>query len=552
MRLTARQLARYQRAVAAFIEEQLYDPITGKTVELLPAEREFIEHAFKIDPVTGRLLYPEQVYGAIRKSGKTAFAGYMMLAACLLFGGPLFEGYCCSNDLDQSVGRVFAAIASIVKASPLLKGAEILRDRINFPDFGDGFIAALASDAAGAAGHNASWITFDELWGITSERGRRFYDEMSTSPVRKISGRLITTYAGFSGESDLLEELYKRGLAQPEIGPSLRAGDGILMAWHHVPIAPWQTQAWLDEQRRSLRPNQYLRQIENRFVTSESTFVNMEKWDACVDPQLTPYVADKTLEIWVGVDASHKHDSSAVVAVGWDSAEQKVRLVTHKVLHDLAARFKVRKIFFDPWQMQAVAQRLTRAGLPIQEFPQTVSNLTSASQNLYELIEHGNLKSYPDDAMRLAISRAVAVETGRGWRITKEKQSHKIDVVVALGIACHACIESTGVPPRQPIYFVSAGRPDQPDDGGRSSIRHFGGFMKPEDRHELADKMNISHQEADNLAAMGAADVDDTLEYQLDWAEIQHNQERERILGPDWRSKVEGPLYDYKEGRKGW
>ena len=57
------------------------------------------------------------------------------------------------------------------------------------------------------------------------------------------------------------------------------------MFWTHEPVAPWQTQAWLDEQRRSLRPNQYLRQIENRFVGSELTFVDMAAWDACVDQQ---------------------------------------------------------------------------------------------------------------------------------------------------------------------------------------------------------------------------------------------------------------------------
>jgi hypothetical protein len=42
--------------------------------------------------------------------------------------------------------------------------------------------------------------------------------------------------------------------------------------------------------------------------------------------------------------------------------------------------------------------------------------------------------------MRLSVSRAVAIESPRGWRITKEKQSHKIDVVVALAMACHAAI----------------------------------------------------------------------------------------------------------------
>jgi hypothetical protein len=197
--------------------------------------------------------------------------------------------------LEQSIGRVFAAVAKIVACSPIFSDAIVQRDKIAFPSFGDAFICAIASDAAGAAGHNASFICFDELWGIQSERGRRFWDEMSTSPVRKISARLTTTYAGYSGESELLEELYKRGLAQPQIGKDLYAGAGLLMFWSHQPVAPWQSQAWLDEQRRSLRPNQYLRQIENRFVTSESAFLPPGSWDACIDDKLTPVISDPEL-----------------------------------------------------------------------------------------------------------------------------------------------------------------------------------------------------------------------------------------------------------------
>jgi phage terminase large subunit-like protein len=572
MKFTAAQLKKWQADPARFIETQLVDPVTNKPFVLLPAEREFIDRAFQIDATTGRLLYPEQVYGCPRKSGKTAFAAMMLLTMVLLFGGRFGEAYCAANDQEQAIGRVFQAVARIVECSPLLRDSEVMRDRVTFPAFGGATVAAIASDAAGAAGHNACFSTFDELWGYTSERSRRLWDEMSTSPVRKISGRLTTTYAGYEGESQLLEELYKRGLAQPKVGKDLHAGDGILMFWTHEPIAPWQSQAWLDEQRRSLRPNQYLRQIENRFVTSESTFVDIEKWDACVDAQATAFVADKNLPIWVGVDASTKHDSSAVCAVTWDQAEQKVRLVTHKVfqpspddpldfedtiettLRDLADRFEVRKILFDPWQMQAVAQRLTRAGLPILEFPQTVSNLTAASQNLYELVEHGNLKVYADAAMRLAVSRAVAVETARGWRISKEKQSHKIDVVVALGMACHAAIEATGVRPRRGAYFVTAPHHDQPDDGGRSSLRWFGQFLKPEERHAIADQIGITPDEADKIAAEGKADVDDQVEYGLTGAEIERNRMRAAVLGPDWRSKVAGPLYDYAPGKKrpGW
>jgi phage terminase large subunit-like protein len=98
-------------------------------------------------------------------------------------------------------------------------------------------------------------------------------------------------------------------------------------------------------------------------------------------------------------------------------------------------------VFFDPWQTQATAQRLTRAGLRIVEFPQSPANLTAASQNLFELIQAQNLVLYPDPSMRLAISRTVALETPRGWRIAKEKQAHKIDVVVALAMAAHAAVQ---------------------------------------------------------------------------------------------------------------
>jgi len=91
--------------------------------------------------------------------------------------------------------------------------------------------------------------------------------------------------------------------------------------------------------------------------------------------------------------------------------------------------------------MAATAQRLQRQGVPMQEFPQTVPNLTAASQNLYELIKSRGLSVYPDDDIRLAVQRSVAVETTRGWRIAKEKASHKIDIVVALAMAAHAAVQ---------------------------------------------------------------------------------------------------------------
>lgn len=66
------------------------------------------------------------------------------------------------------------------------------------------------------------------------------------------------------------------------------------------------------------------------------------------------------------------------------------------------------------------------------------------AQNLFDLISGRNILAYPNEAIRLAITRAIAVESSRGWRITKDKQAHKIDIVIGLGMAALAAVRSSG------------------------------------------------------------------------------------------------------------
>jgi hypothetical protein len=56
-------------------------------------------------------------------------------------------------------------------------------------------------------------------------------------------------------------------------------------------------QEWIAKRRAEMRADQVLRLIENRFVTSESSFVDMDDWDACVNPNTRPVVADRTLAV---------------------------------------------------------------------------------------------------------------------------------------------------------------------------------------------------------------------------------------------------------------
>jgi phage terminase large subunit-like protein len=171
-----------------------------------------------------------------------------------------------------------------------------------------------------------------------------------------------------------------------------------------------------------------------------SELVPIEWWDACVGAHAV--VRDPRLPVWIGVDASVKHDSTAIVVCAYDSGLKKVQLVWHrtfqpspddpldfedtveKTLLDLRGRFAVREIRYDPYQLVAVAQRLKRAGLPMAEFPQTVGNLTEASSNLYDLVKGRNLTVYPDRDIRLAVARAVAVESSRAG--ASRRKRHRV------------------------------------------------------------------------------------------------------------------------------
>jgi hypothetical protein len=470
-RVDPTHLKRYHDDPVAFIDECLINPETGKPFVLLDAEIAFLRLAFRLGP-NGRLLHSELIYSAIKKSGKTVFGAIFLITAVVLFGERFAEAYCVANDFEQAQGRVFEIVKRIIQASPLLRReAKIGADKIMFTATGAS-IMALASNYASAAGGHPTIAVFDELWGYVSERSHRLWDELVPVPTRKISCRLVVSHAGFAGESVLLEELYKRGLTLPQVGTDLYAGDGMLMFWSHVPIAPWQDETFFRDMRRSQRPNAYLRMAENRFVTSESSFIDLADWDVCCDTDVRPLIEAKDLPVWIGVDASAKHDTTAIVAVTY--ANQRVRLVAHRIfvptkydpinfeqaveatLLDFAKRFAVRKVMFDPWQMIAVSQSLEKKGLHITEFPQTSPNLTLASQNLYDLVVGRNLLMYPNADIRLAVSRAVAIETSRGWRIAKEKQSHKVDVVVALAMAAYAAVMSAREPAEPPIVMPYA------------------------------------------------------------------------------------------------
>ena len=83
---------------------------------------------------------------------------------------------------------------------------------------------------------------------------------------------------------------------------------------------------------RRERASAYQRQFLNEFASSSAQFIDLNLWDRCVDPRIVGFAhPDRTLPVWVGVDASVKHDCTAIVAVTFDTKAQLVRLIAHYV-----------------------------------------------------------------------------------------------------------------------------------------------------------------------------------------------------------------------------
>jgi phage terminase large subunit-like protein len=433
---------------------------TGEHIRFEPHQRRILDHVFRFDE-NGQLPYQTIVYSCIKKSGKTCINAVVM-GYWAYNVEPPNEIITVANKRDQAISRGFKELRGFIDRNPILQ-AELAGMTGNLITLRNGStVLAIPNDYSGEAGSNHGLTTWDELWGFVTERDRRLYEELTPVPTRKNSIRLITTYAGFQGESQLLEDLYglvfketgepKEGVTMP-LGADLPcyAIGGMLVYWDHEPRMPWQTPQYYEDQRKSLRLNTYLRLHENRWVSSESGLFDMDRWDACTDLEHSPPLPDKSICLYVGVDASTKRDRAAVVAVYrqdgrlklgpkrfWQPSQANpldLEETMEAYLLDLHRGYRVLRVNYDPFQFHRSAMTLRKRGIPMQEYPQTIPNLTEMGQGLYDLVQGGAILLYPDKEFRKEAASAIGKETGRGIRIAKEKTSAKIDQVVALAMA---------------------------------------------------------------------------------------------------------------------
>jgi hypothetical protein len=114
-------------------------------------------------------------------------------------------------------------------------------------------------------------------------------------------------------------------------------------------------------------------------------------------------------------------------------------------LRFLHQHYKVQVIRYDPYQLHRSMSGLRNEGLPCEEYPQTTGNCTAMGQAIFDLLMGKNLRLYPSAELRTQALNTVSVESTRGWKISKDKSSKKIDAIVALAMAAVAALDQGNV-----------------------------------------------------------------------------------------------------------
>ncbi len=458
----------YAHDPTVFIDQFIRFNEKGKPWTLSRHQRRVLAVAFQWDG-EGLLRIRTFLWGEMKKSGKTFIAACLVLWWAFITSNS--EIIVAANALEQSMGRVFQTVVQLLEQNPTLGlSAKVRATDIKLTN--GTTIKPIPSDYKSAAGSRHSLVVFDELWGYSLEAAQRLYEELTPPPTEDNAWLLIVTYAGWTGESVLLERLYKQGLAGERADEELELyrADELFMFWSHTPRQPWQTERYYAEQRRNLRQGTFDRIHRNVWVSAESAFITAEMYDACVDTLHRPLLPSKAIDLYIGIDGSTKRDTACVAAVR--RLEGRLQLVCHRIwkpspeqpldleatieayLRELYRDYAVRVGGADPFALHHTIMALQASGVPIQEFPQTVTNTTRMGQCLFDLIKSQNIVLYPDEELRLHALNAVAVEMPRGFRLAKEKASKKIDAAVALAIAC--CM-AAGSPPHRPLELIESG-----------------------------------------------------------------------------------------------
>ena len=222
----------------------------------------------------------------------------------------------------------------------------------------------------------------------------------------------------------------------------------------------------------SAAQNNFLTKHLNVWCSADTAWMNMLFWNRCADLDLT-LERFEGRPCWIGLDLASKLDINALIILfeedghyyvflwsylpedtieqssnsqysGW---EKDGRLIVtpgavidldriEEDIKDLATRFDVQEIAYDPYQATQLSTHLMEEDLPMVELRPTVLNFSEPMKEVEALVVDGKLTHAADPVLTWMISNVVChTDAKDNIYPRKERRENKIDGVVALIMA---------------------------------------------------------------------------------------------------------------------
>lgn len=322
-------------------------------------------------------------------------------------------------------------------------------------------LRVLAADAPRLHGLTPSLAIVDELHAHPNDE---VYLALLTALAKRRGSKLIAISSAGQGADSPLGRLRARAFALPKVtttgyltdarGPGLR-----MLEWS-VPEdaeltprnvkranpASWIRLADLAAQRDAVPDLPFRRFHAGQWTERAGHWLPPGAWQQIIGE---PTFEDGE-RVWIGVDVGGG-GVEGDTAVVWVNAAGHVGLAVFEgesgvldardQIEDLAERYDVAEVVFDPWRASQVALELEARGLTVTAFPQSDARMMPASAALHRAVVERRLVVPDDPVLRAHAANAVARHSRRGWRLDRPSRSagENIDALIALAMALDAC-----------------------------------------------------------------------------------------------------------------
>lgn len=466
----------------------------GASFELLPWQWEgVIAPLFGWRRSDGTRRYREAYIEVPKKNGKSTLVAGVGLYLTIADKEQGAEVYIAAADRGQA-SIIYDEAAAMVAASSSLKSRCMVTPSsktIGYPKT-TSLLKALSAEAYTKEGINASAVLFDELH---AQPTRELWDCLRYSGAARLQPLTISiTTAGWDRHSICWERhVYAE-----------KVRDGIIEDWEFLPVIyaagpddDWTSpdvwrkanpslgvtikeedmaRACKEAREQPAAENAFRRYRLNQWTEQATRWLQLEQWDKCGTAFDVTELEGQTC--FAGLDLSSTVDLTALVLYFpdshkalchfWIPAENaRQRELRDRVpyvawardnfltmtpgnvidyrfirqhLKEIAARYDVRQIAYDPYNARQLAMQLQEEdGLPVAEFRQGYLSMNEPTKRLHGMILSGQLQHGGNPILRWMATNAVVNSDPAGnIKLDKSRSREKIDGMVALVMAVGA------------------------------------------------------------------------------------------------------------------